>query len=127
MRCAVSFDAFPGYQVNGKIAALTSVASRKGFASQKKVFQATVQLDRVDPQVMKPGMTARVKIPMVLANDTPAIPREYMGLDSQGKSYVLIQTDKTATKQVITPGAVGDHLVQVVSGVSIGDPLLPIR
>jgi HlyD family secretion protein len=128
MRCSISLDALPGFQVGGKIISLTSVASRKGFASQKKVFQAVVQPDKIDVKMLKPGMTARIRIPMVLAKDTPAIPREYLGYDSQGRSYVLKGTDpKTASVQFVGVGAIGDRLTQVVSGVSVDDPLLPIQ
>lgn len=128
MRCSISLDALPDFKVEGKIISLTSVASRKGFASQKKVFQAVIQPDRVDVQSLKPGMTARIRIPMVLAKDTPTIPREYLGLDSQGRSYVVKGTDpKMASMQFVSVGEIGDRLVQVVSGVSVGDPLLPIQ
>jgi HlyD family secretion protein len=128
MRCDISFDALPGYTVGGKIVTLSSVAGRKGFSSQKKVFQATVQLDRVDAQLMKPGMTAIVKIPMVLAAEATAIPREFMGVDTQGKSFVLKKKDeKNSQKQLVSLGAIGDQLVQITSGVSVGDPLLPVK
>ncbi len=128
MRCGISLDALPAFQVGGKIISLTSVASRKGFASQKKVFQAVIQPDKIDVQLLKPGMTARIRIPMVLAKDTPAIPREYLGYDSQGRSYVLKGTDpKTASVQFVGVGKIGDRLTQVFSGVSVGDPLLPIQ
>jgi len=128
MRCTISLDSLPDFRVDGRILSLTSVASRKGFTSEKKVFQATVELDKVDVQVMKPGMTARIRVPMVLAKDTPAIPREYLGLDAQGRTYVIKGTDaKTASTQFIKIGAIGDRLVQVLSGVSVGDPLLLVQ
>jgi len=127
-RCNISLDALPEFQAGGKIVSLTSVASRKGFASQKKVFQAVIQPDRVDTQSLKPGMTARIKISMVLAKDTPVIPREYLGYDSQGRSYVIRGAEpKTASVQFVGVGEIGDRLAQVVSGVSVGDPLLPIQ
>jgi HlyD family secretion protein len=125
MRCNITLDALPGYKTEGRIASLTSVASRKGFSSQKKVFQATVQLDKLDPAIMKPGMTARVKVPLILAKDAPLVPREYLGVDSQSRYYVLKGTEyKTASVQLVDLGAIGDRMVQAVSGVSVGDPLL---
>ncbi len=128
MRCSVGFDALPGYEVGGRIVALTNVASRKGFATDMKVFQATIQLDKVDTQLMKPGMTARVRVPIVLAKETPAIPREYVGTDNQGRDYVHKGTDaKTASIEYVALGAIGDRMVQVNSGVSVGDPLLPVQ
>jgi HlyD family secretion protein len=128
MRCNVYFDALPDFQIGGRIISLTSVAGRKGFLSQKKVFQAVIQLDKADYQQLKPGMTARIKVPLVLAKEIPSIPREYLGYDPQGRSYVVKGTEtKTASKQFVELGAIGDRLIQVVSGVSIGDPLLPVQ
>lgn len=128
MRCTISLDALPDFHVEGKIVSLTSVASRKNFTTQKKVFQAVVQPDKVDVQQMKPGMTARIRVPMVLARNIPAVPREYVGFDAQGRSYVLKGSDpKTASVQFIALGAVGDRLVQIESGIKLGDVLLPVQ
>ncbi len=127
-RCVVTLDALPGFKVDGRIVSLSSVASRKGFASEKKLFQAVVRLDRVDTEVMKPGMTARIKIPIVLAKEAVAVPREYLGRDSQGGYFVLKGANpKTAGIQNVQVGAVGDRLVQIASGLSVGDPLLPLQ
>jgi multidrug efflux pump subunit AcrA (membrane-fusion protein) len=77
---------------------------------------------------MKPGMTARVNVPLVLAKETPAVPREYLGVDNQGGSFVVKGADpKQAQKQPVKLGAIGDRLVQVVSGVSVGDILIPVQ
>jgi multidrug efflux pump subunit AcrA (membrane-fusion protein) len=129
MRCSVTLDALPGFAVDGKILSLTSVASRKGFATTKKVFQTVVQLDKVDPAVMKPGMTARVRVPLLLAKDVAAVPREYLGIDSQGRYFVLKKSPdaKDAVTQVVTVGEIGDRFVQVVNGVSVGDLLMPAQ
>jgi HlyD family secretion protein len=124
LHCHITLDALPGFKTDGKILSSTSVASRKGFASQKKVFQTTIQLDKLDPAIMKPGMTARIKVPLALAKDVPAIPRDYLGVD-QGRYYVMKGTeDKTASKQFVDLVAIGDHMVQADSGISVGDPLL---
>ncbi len=127
-RCTVTLDALPGYQVDGRIISLTSVASRKGFTSNKKFFQTVVQLDKVDVERMKPGMTARIKIPIILAKDAPAVPREYLGTDSQGRYYVVKgKESKTASMQIVEVGAIGDRLIQIASGLSAGDSLLPVQ
>jgi HlyD family secretion protein len=127
MRCTVTLDALTGFQAGGKIISLTNVADRKGYATKKKVFQAVIQLDKANP-LMKPGMTARVEVPTVLAKETPSIPREYLGLDSQGRYYVFKGKDpKTASIQFVKPGAIGDLMVQIASGLSSGDPLLPLQ
>jgi HlyD family secretion protein len=124
---SATLDALPGFQVGGKIISLTNVADYKSFATRKKVFKAVVQLDKADP-LMKPGMTARVRIPIVLAKKAIAIPREYLGLDSQGKFYVFKGKDpKTASIQFVKLGVAGDRMVQIASGLSLGDSLLPVQ
>jgi HlyD family secretion protein len=129
MRCSITLDALPDFKVDGKIVSLTSVASRKSFATTKKVFQTIVQMDKVDPTIMKPGMTARVRIPLILAKDTPAIPREYLGADTQGRYFVLKRgtEPKTVSIQYVTVGVIGDRLIQALTGISVGDPLLSMQ
>jgi HlyD family secretion protein len=128
LRCHITLDALPEFEVEGRIVSSTSVASRKSFASAKKVFQTIVRLDKVDPVKMKPGMTARVNVPLILAKEVPAIPREYLGIDSQGRHYVLKGAEsKTASIQFVALGAIGDRMVEVASGISAGDPLLPMQ
>jgi multidrug efflux pump subunit AcrA (membrane-fusion protein) len=128
MRCTVTMDSLAGFRTGGRIVSLTSVASRKGFATQKKVFQAVVQLDNIDPGQMKPGMTARILVPIVLAKNAPVIPREYLGIDSQSRYYVFKGNNpKTATIEFVKPGALGDRMVEIASGLSTGDALLPLQ
>jgi HlyD family secretion protein len=128
MRCELYLDAVPGRSWQGTIQSLTSVASRKSFASPHKVFRAIVQPDSVDPEVMKPGMTVRMEVPVSVVSDTVAIPREYLGLDVAGKYFVLKGTDrKAASAQSVTVGAFSDRLVQIVSGLKAGDRILKVQ
>lgn len=128
MICDLSLDAVPGRQWKGRIVSLTSVANRKGFASQHKVFRAVIDLDRADLNVMKPGMTVKVEVPVSFAAQVLAVPREYVGLDGQGQYYVHKgSTLKTVTSQPVQVGNFSDRLIQISSGISVGDRLLPIR
>ncbi|MDR0311439.1 MAG: efflux RND transporter periplasmic adaptor subunit [Acidobacteriota bacterium] len=128
MRCDVSFDALPGVNVGGSVVSLTDVASRRGFSTDKKLFQATIRLDEVDHEILKPGMTARVNVPLLLANAVPAVPRAYVGVDSQGRNYVLKGTDiRSANTQFVNLGAIGDSLIEIASGVSVGEKLFPVQ
>lgn len=126
-RCDVRFDALPDFKTGGQIVARTNVASRRGFATEQKVFQVTVKLDNMGEQRLKPGMTARIDIPIILAKEAVAIPREYIGTGPEGGHYVIAGSDaKNSREQPIVIGAVGDRVVEIVSGVSPGDSLLPV-
>jgi len=128
MKCDLYLDAVPGKSWQGTIQSLTSVASKKSFASTHKVFRAVVQPDSVDLDAMKPGMTVRMEVPVSVASGTVAIPREYLGLDVAGRYFVLKGTErKTASVQPVTVGAFSDRLVQVLSGLKAGDRILKVQ
>ena len=127
--CEIHLDAVPGKAFRGKIKSLTSVATKKGFTTSQKVFKAVIPIDAVDSESMKPGMTARAEVTLSMASEVIAVPRQQIGLDAQGRYYVLKETGpKTPPqKEVIKIGAFGDQMVQVLSGVTIGDRLVPVQ
>ncbi len=127
MACDLFLDAVPGRSWKGRILSLTSVASRKGFASQHKVFRATIDLSSIDLSVMKPGMTVRAEVPVVLASNTITVPREYLRCDADGRYYVLKGTDRrTAATQFVKVGAFNGSSVQILSGLTEGDRLVEV-
>jgi len=128
MICDLTLDALPGRSWKGKIISLTSVATKKSFASLHKIFKAVIELEKVEIDVMKPGMTAKIEVPVSFATQVVAVPREYLGIDIEGKYYVQKGTDvKTTSKQVVEVGPYSDRLVQILSGVTVGDHLLPVQ
>jgi multidrug resistance efflux pump len=129
MYCDVHLDAVPAKSWRGKITSLTSIAVRKGFATTQKVFKATIVLDSVDLKYMKPGMTAHAEFSLSMATGVPAIPRQFLGLDAQGQYYVLkdMGPRTPAKPESVKVGVYGDTTVQILSGVSIGDRLLPVQ
>ena len=127
-RGTITLDAIPDFKIDGQIISLSNVGVRKGYFSEKKIFQAIIKPDKVDTEMMKPGMTARVTFPVVIAKEATAVPREYIGVDFQSRYYVYKGTKaETASMQYVEIGEIGDRLAQLVSGVSVGDPLLPIQ
>lgn len=129
MACEIHLDAVPGRSWRGKIKSLTSVAGRKGFATTQKVFKAVIPLDAVELDVMKPGMTSRAEITLSMMAGVIAIPRQNLALDGQSRYYVLKETGpKTPpSKELVKVGTFGDQMVQILSGVNVGDRLLPVQ
>jgi len=124
MSCTFGLDAVPGESWAGKIASLTSVAGRKGFASDHKVFKAIIQLDKQDTSVMRPGMTARVEIPVTMSTDVSTVPREYLGQDSQGLYFVWKEEDpQYLSLHYVEIGSHSEDLVEIVSGLTEGEVL----
>jgi HlyD family secretion protein len=126
--CTFGLDAIPVRRFQGSITTWASVATRKGFATTQKVFKAIIKPDAVDLSVMKPGMTAHVEIVLNMGSDVLTAPREYVGLDAQSRHYVLKRIDdKNSQREYVKLGAVGDSVVELVSGITIGDVLLPVQ
>jgi len=124
--CDIHLDAVPGKSWRGKVKSLTSVATRKGFATTQKVFKAVIPLDSVDLESMKPGMTARAEFLLSMASDVTVVPRQNLGLDVQGRYYVLKDagSKNPPVREFVKVGAFGDQVVQILSGVELGDKIL---
>lgn len=129
MACDVHLDAVPGKSWSGKISSLTSVATRKGFATTQKVFKAVIKLDSVELQSMKPGMTARAEVTLSMASGTTVIPRSYVALDAKGSYYVHKDAGPKVSPVAtsVKTGVFGDQMVQIVSGLDVGDRIVPIQ
>jgi HlyD family secretion protein len=128
MRCELHLDTAPGHVWRGRIESLTSVASRKGFASQHKVFRAVVQPDTIDLSLMKPGMTVRIEAPVSFGSNVVSIPRDYLGLDVRARYFVRKGSNaKEAATQFVKVGAFNARRVQIVDGLKSGDKILKPR
>jgi HlyD family secretion protein len=124
MPATFSLDALPGKSWKARIASITSIAVRKSFLTQQKVFKAVIQLlDPADPQ-MKPGMTARVEIPVLVGGNVVAVPREFLQMDASGEYYVIKsppEKGKEGLTSKVRVGASSARLIQITEGLSAGD------
>jgi HlyD family secretion protein len=84
----VVLDAIPDRTWTGRIVELAKTATPRENRSQLRAFQVLVLLDTTDPTVMKPGMTARVRIP-VAGPKALVVPRSALGLAADGTPYLV--------------------------------------
>lgn len=120
--------AIPGKTWTGKLVSLTSVAGRKGFASDHKVFRALIKPDSQESEIWRPGMTARVEIPVTMASDAVSVPRSLLGFDpEEGYFVVVFQGAKSEpARQTVEIGVHGSEVVEVISGLNGGEELLAL-
>ncbi|MDP9193876.1 MAG: HlyD family efflux transporter periplasmic adaptor subunit [Acidobacteriota bacterium] len=62
MPVSVTLDAFPGVPFTGKITAISAVAQESRRQSLRRQFEVLVALDRLDPDRMRPGLSARIVV-----------------------------------------------------------------
>lgn len=115
----VVFDAAPGKTFHGEITYLPKVAKPREPGSQLKAFKAVVLLPEVDRELMKPGMTARVRVPVGL-EDVLVVPRSALILGPDGSTLV---STPSGPLEVVTVDA-NERSVVVEGGIEEGQELL---
>lgn len=122
---AVILDCAPGRIFKGRLASMAGAAKSANFRSQQKTFSLQVNLLEPDTQLMKPGMTARVRVP-VHRQDVLMVPRKALQIEGSGRVTVELDTDPVRSVPVTVVDA--NHGVAVIEGqVKEGDALLVNR
>lgn len=62
MPVVVTLDGYPDVNYNGRISSISAVAQESRRASLRRHFDVMIELDRLDPDRMRPGLSARVVV-----------------------------------------------------------------
>ncbi|HSP35740.1 MAG TPA: HlyD family efflux transporter periplasmic adaptor subunit [Thermoanaerobaculia bacterium] len=60
MPATVVLDGYPGKTFSGRVTSISAVAQETNPKSLRRMFKVFVDLDRIDAQLMRPGLSARV-------------------------------------------------------------------
>lgn len=80
-----TLDAYPEDRVPGSVRAISPVAHEAGRQSMQRHFQVLVDLERSDPEVMRPGMSVKVEVLTARRQDATLIPREALSFHDDGR------------------------------------------
>jgi HlyD family secretion protein len=119
-RTTLTLDPFPGMSYSGRVRQIDSLARPIDRESPVKYFQTTIELDKVEPKYMRPGVKVKVHIAAGQLKSVIVVPRSAI-VKKDGGPAVLVQTGSGKYEAVpIKPGH-GD-LVQVTveAGVNPG-------
>ncbi|HEX3108591.1 MAG TPA: efflux RND transporter periplasmic adaptor subunit [Thermoanaerobaculia bacterium] len=84
MPARVTLDGYPNMHFAGRVDAVSAVAQEGARGSLRRAFVVLVKLDQIDPQRMRPGLSARVEIDRESKSDVLVAPRA--ALDFSGKT-----------------------------------------
>lgn len=62
MPATVTLDGYPNMSFTGRVTSISAVAQESARLSLRRAFKVVVQLDRIDPDRMRPSLSARVVI-----------------------------------------------------------------
>lgn len=112
-KVSIEIDAMPDKPFNGKISEVSPVIDP---------FTRTVSVKAVinnSKKLLKPGMTARVKLNLGEQNDVLRIPREAL-LDN----YLFVVKDSTAERRDVEIGLMGNENVEIRAGIKEGEEII---
>ena len=118
----VALDALPDRIFRARLGALAEAAKAATRDSRLKQFRLQVEFLDADPRRMKPGMTARVRVPIVHP-DALVTPRVAVRLNRQGATEVL----RAGTPPQAVPVTVrdaNDRFAWLAGDLTAGDELL---
>jgi macrolide-specific efflux system membrane fusion protein len=128
-RVTLTLDALPGKSFKAKVTKIAP-ASTLPKGKDVEVFPIEATLEPAGTEVIKPGMTADVKIHVETKPGVLKLPIEAV-LKEKGKSYVNRVTDDPRgggrTKQsraLVKVGARNDRDIEITDGIAAGDRVL---
>jgi len=75
-------DMVPGVAFPGRVVELTPVAQEATRRSMRRAFRVLVDLEKTDPERMRPGMSVRVEVETARLADALVAPRAGLDLDA---------------------------------------------
>lgn len=101
---------------SGKISSLGSVFRDMSSKDKRRIFDAIIELDRIDPAIMRPGMTARVEIVVGELSNQLTLP--LAAITNNGNQVVV---NVGGSEQSIEVSHISAGKVVIASGLEVGD------
>ena len=114
----ISLDAFPNKQFRGRLISTTRIASKKAEESQVNVFEAIVEIAGSD-SLLKPGMTAQVRIEDADARSALVVPTEAV-IRTGTRTMVIVANESGYAPTEVQLGRQSGDNIEIRNGLSEG-------
>lgn len=108
---------------HGTITQLGKVFREKSWQDKSKVFDIIIDIEKIDSQLMRPGMTARVAVISKHLKHALTIPQKSIHLEGDQISVHLATPFGKTTKTITVSHVVGNKVV-VSEGLQAGEQIL---
>lgn len=116
----IALDGYPGQQFSGKVTSISAVAQESARQSLRRAFRVVVSLDRIDPERMRPGLSARVTVHRERKSNVMLAPRASLDFAT---SSALLEGGKRVP---VTLGSCNAQECVVLKGLQEGQRLARI-
>jgi len=121
-KATVALESHPGATFTGKVSSVDKVARPRIPRQPVQYFGVTVDLERSDPRLMKPGTRVRAVLEVESQAKVFAIPRQAL-FEKEGKKLVYRKRDGKFEPAVVTIGSSSAGRVVVTRGIIDGDEI----
>ena len=123
----ISFDALPGKTYRGEVTEISSTASEASSSggwmpSGERTFAVLVALQKSDPEHLKPGMRAQVRIISEHQKRVLSVPVECV-FDREGRRIVYVRRNGKFVATPIRLGGANERYVVVTKGLRAGETI----
>jgi HlyD family secretion protein len=119
-RVDITIDAFPGKSYSGAVKSMGKLVRPKAWDIPNKILDIQVELNQLDTQIMRPGMSVKVKVETSTLPDCLAVPLKAVRTTTEG-SKVKVKTEQGWREQAVKLGDSNGVEVVVVEGLRAGD------
>jgi multidrug efflux pump subunit AcrA (membrane-fusion protein) len=116
----VTLDALPGTAWPATVKRVDALARPRLRGVPVQYFGATLELERTDPAVMKPGQRLRATIVLERLESALAVPRQAV-FSRQGRRHVFVRLGRSWVATQVELGSAGGGMVVIASGLAPGD------
>lgn len=121
-KATVALEADARAMFNGKVTSVDKVARPRIPRQPVQYFGVTVELDRTDPRLMKPGARVRAVLEVEHQANAFAIPRQAL-FEKEGKRLAYVKKGGDFTPVEVTIGSSSAGRVVVTKGLNRGDEI----
>jgi RND family efflux transporter MFP subunit len=121
-KATVMLESNPGVSFPGKIKAVDKMARPRIPRQPVQYFGVTVQIDRHDARIMKPGTRVRAVLELENQTNAFAIPRQAL-FEKEGKKLVYRRKGEAFEPVAVTIGSSSAGRVVVTRGLIAGDEI----
>jgi HlyD family secretion protein len=119
-RVDITIDAFPGKTYAGAVKGMGKLVRSKAWDIPNKILDIQIAIDRLDTQIMRPGMSLKARIETASLPNCLAVPLKAIRTTTEG-SRIKVKADQGWREQTVKLGDSNGVEVVVLEGLQEGD------
>lgn len=125
-KAEVNLDSYPDTKITGQVKEISQTAIKASWMAKAKIFRVTIALDQTVMEIMKPGMSAHVRIITSETDSQLLVPRHAVKFDGTTAQVARLETEDARRPIVVTVLAADaiNFLVASNGALKAGDRVL---